>query len=106
HPTEFLILVMRYMQQARELQTLAGQQSVIHVSTCEEAKPLLKILGYRVRTDCGQSTTFLETADAQRAFLTIDSGFPLPELEKALQEGKPFSYDYQPSRVPILFAAS
>jgi hypothetical protein len=103
HPTEFLILVMRYMQQARELQTLGGQQSVIRVSTCEEAKPLLRILGYRTRTDCGQSTTFLETADAQRAFLTIDSGFPLPELEKALQEGRPFTYDYQVSRVPILF---
>jgi hypothetical protein len=106
HPTEFLILVMRYMQQARELQTLGGQQSVIRVSTCEEAKPLLRILGYRTRTDCGQSTTFLETADAQRAFLTIDSGFPLPELEKALQEGRPFTYDYQMSRVPILFTPS
>src|SRR5215470_11546629 len=47
HPTEFLILVMRYMQQARELQTLSGPQSVIKVSTCEEAKPLLRILGYR-----------------------------------------------------------
>ena len=105
-PTEFLILVMRYMQQARELQSLAGPQSVIKVSSCEEAKPLLKILGYRNRSDCGQSSTFLETADAQRAFLTIDSGFPLPELEKALQEGKPFTYNYQASQVPILFTPS
>lgn len=106
HPTEFLILVMRYMQQARELQSLAGPQNVIQVSSCENAKPLLHILGYRTRQDCGQSSTYLETADAQRAFLTIDSGFPLPELEKALQEGKPFSYQYVSSRVPILFAAS
>ncbi|HEX7959493.1 MAG TPA: hypothetical protein VF493_06220, partial [Terriglobales bacterium] len=106
HPTEFLILVMRYMQQARELQSMAGPQNVIEVSSCENAKPLLHVLGYRTRQDCGQSSTYLETADAQRAFLTIDSGFPLPELEKALQEGKPFSYKYASSRVPILFNTS
>src|SRR5205823_4713703 len=106
HPTEFLILVMRYMQQARELQSLAGPQNLIQVSSCENAKPLLHILGYRTRQDCGQTSTYLETADAQRAFLTIDSGFPLPELEKALQEGKPFTSQYVSSRVPILFTAS
>src|SRR5438067_2072233 len=106
HPTEFLILVMRYMQQARELQSLAGPQNLIQVSSCENAKPLLHILGYRTRQDCGQTSTYLETADAQRAFLTIDSGFPLPELEKALQDGKPFTSQYVSSRVPILFTAS
>src|SRR5438045_5905625 len=47
-PTEFLILLMRYVQQARELQILAGPQSVIRVSNCDEAKPLLQVLGYRV----------------------------------------------------------
>ena len=99
-PSEFLILLNRYVQQARELVTLAGPSAVIHVSTCDDAKPLLKILGYRTRADCGKHDTYLETADPQRAFLTIDSGFPLPDLEKSLQEGKPFSYSFEMSRVP------
>ena len=99
---EFLILLTRYVQQARELEALAGPDGVIHVSTCEEAKPLLKILGYRTRADCGQRSTFLETADPQRAFLTIDSGFPLPDLEKSLQEGRAFAYSFSTSRVPAL----
>ena len=99
-PSEFLILLTRYVQQARELTVIAGPDGVIHVSTCEEAKPLLKILGYRTRADCGQRSTFLETADPQRAFLTIDSGFPLPDLEKSLQEGRAFAYPYSMSHVP------
>src|SRR6185369_159074 len=82
---------------------LAGSGNVIHVTNCEDAKPLLQVLGYRVRPDCGQKGTYLETVDPQRAFLTIDSGFPLPELEKALQESKPFAYPYPTSRVPSLF---
>jgi hypothetical protein len=98
--TEFLILLTRYVQQARELEALAGPDGVIHVSSCKEAKPLLAILGYRTRADCGQRTTFLETADPQRAFLTIDSGFPLPDLEKSLQEGGTFTYSFSASRVP------
>src|SRR4030081_3560688 len=40
-PSEFLILLTRYVQQARELATLAGPDGVIHVSNCDEAKPLL-----------------------------------------------------------------
>ena len=99
-PKEFLILLTRYVQQARELETLAGPDGVIRVSTCEEAKPLLKILGYRTGADCGQRSSFLETADPQRAFLTIDSGFPLPDLEKSLQEGRAFAYSFSTSRVP------
>jgi len=99
-PSEFLILLTRYVQQARELAVLAGPGGAIHVSTCDEAKPLLKILGYRTRADCGQRSTFLETADPQRAFLTIDSGFPLPDLEKSLQEGRAFTYSFSTSAVP------
>jgi hypothetical protein len=99
-PSEFLVLLNRYVQQARELVTLAGSGGVIHVSNCDDAKPLLKILGYRTRADCGQPAAYLETADAQRAFLTIDSGFPLPDLEKSLQEGRPFNYSFVMSRVP------
>jgi len=99
-PSEFLILLTRYVQQARELAALAGPDGVIRASTCDEAKPLLKILGYRTRADCGQRSTFLETADPQRAFLTIDSGFPLPDLEKSLQEGRAFTYSFSTSQVP------
>ena len=99
-PSEFLILLNRYVQQARELVTLAGPNGVIHVSSCDDAKPLLRILGYRTRADCGQPAAYLETADPQRAFLTIDSGFPLPDLEKSLQEHQPFDYSFVMSRVP------
>src|SRR5580704_14872948 len=102
--TEYLILLNRYVQQARELVALAGPTGVIHVSNCEDAKPLLQVLGYRARPDCGQKSTYVETVDPQRAFLTTDSGFPLPELEKVLQEGKPFAYSVPTSRVPLLFA--
>ncbi len=101
--TEFLILLNRYVQQARDLVGLAGSAGVIHVTNCEDAKPVLQVLGYRVRPDCGQKGTFLETVDPQRAFLTIDSGFPLPELEKALQQSKPFAYAYPTSQAPTLF---
>src|SRR5579863_3061769 len=38
-PTEFLVLVNWYMDQARELETLAGPAGVIRVSSCDEAKP-------------------------------------------------------------------
>jgi hypothetical protein len=102
--TEYLVLLNRYVQQARELVTLAGPTGVVHVSNCEDAKPLLQILGYRERPDCGQKGTYVETVEPQKAFLTIDSGFPLPELEKVLQEGKPFAYSVPTSRVPVLFA--
>src|SRR5438046_7842006 len=57
--TEFLILLIRYVQQARELKALAGSEGIIHVSNCEEADSLLRILGYRLRQDCGASGSFL-----------------------------------------------
>lgn len=100
--TEFLVLLMRYVDQARELQALAGKDGVLRAANCGEAEPLLKILGYRARPDCGKPGSYLQTADAQRAFLTIDSGFPLPDLEKDLQQGQPFTYAYSDTRVPVL----
>ncbi|HEY6904762.1 MAG TPA: hypothetical protein VI216_10685, partial [Candidatus Acidoferrales bacterium] len=103
-PTEFLLLLRRYVQQARELAALAGPGGVIHVSNCENGKLLLQVLGYRTRTDCGQANTSLETEDPQRAFLTTDSGFPLSELEKTLSGGAPFAYAYPTSQVPVLSA--
>jgi hypothetical protein len=105
-PTEFLVLLNRYVQQAKELSALASNSNAIRVSNCDEAKPLLKILGYRVRDECGKNDTALETADPERAFVTIDSGFPLPALEQTLQGGKAFEYPYPITRVPIIFKES
>jgi len=105
-PTEFLLLLMRYVDQARELASLAGTEQVIRVSNCSEARPLLRTIGYRVRQDCGQKTTTLVTSDPDRAFLTIDSGFPLPDLEETLQGGRAFAYAFPSSRVPVVFTQS
>jgi len=63
-PTQYLILVNWYMDQARELEALAGTKGVIHVSNCEDAKPLLIILGYRLRQPCGPDAA-VETARRQ-----------------------------------------
>ena len=102
-PTEFLILLSRYVQQARELTVMAGAEGVLRVSSCDQARPLLQVLGYRPRLDCGKPGSYLETSDPQRAFITVDSGFPLPELEKALEGGAPFAYDFHGTRVPVIF---
>lgn len=102
HGTEFLVLLQRYLRQARELAGLAGPDSVIRVSTCDEAKPLMAVLGYRLREGCGPKSS-LQTSDPDRAFLTIDSGFPLAQLEETLQGGKPFELPFPSSRVPVLF---
>ncbi|HYM07001.1 MAG TPA: hypothetical protein VEU11_10615 [Terriglobales bacterium] len=102
--TEFLILLKRYVGQARQLQALAGPEGVIRVANCDQAGPLLDILGYRLRQPCGKGAA-LETADPERAFLTIDSGFPLAELEQTLQGGKPLAYPFAASKVPLLFSA-
>jgi hypothetical protein len=104
--TEFLRLLNRYLHQARELQVLAGQTGTIHVANCKDADTLLRVLGYRLRDGCSQSTLVLETTNATRAFLTIDSGFPLTELEESLQKGVPFNYSYPATSVPVLFNES
>ena len=101
--TEFLRLLNRYLHQARELQILAGASNTIHVANCKDADTLLRVLGYRMRQGCGQKDMNLETANATRAFLTTDSGFPLTDLEEALQKGAPFTYPYASSWVPVLF---
>ncbi|MGC1370695.1 MAG: hypothetical protein WA824_01035, partial [Candidatus Sulfotelmatobacter sp.] len=105
HPTEYLILLIRYVAQARELAALAGQAGVIRVSGCGDAATLLHILGYRIASTCGQPSTSLLTGDPERAFLTIDSGFPLTELEQTLQGGAAFQYSYASTNVPVLFSA-
>ena len=102
--TEYLKLVFRYLSQARELDRFAGAEKVVKVETCDSAKTgeLLKILGYRMRGACG-SDVVLETVNASRAFLTIDSGFPLADLEQALRTNRAFTYDYKPTPVPVLY---
>jgi hypothetical protein len=102
-PTEFLLLLQKYLNQAKELAALAGPEGTIHISTCQQAAPLLRILGYRMRAACGQGNSWLVTDDAERAFLTTDSGFPLPALEDSLRRGTDFSYRYAQSSVPVLF---
>ncbi len=103
-PTEYLILVRRYVDQARELQSLAGADGNIRVSNCDDAQRLLSVIGYRLRQPCGPDA-ILETANSKRAFTTVDSGFPLAELEKALQDGKPFVYPFSNTQLPLLFDA-
>ena len=105
HPTEYLILLTRYVKQARELATLAGSDGVIRVPDCRSATPLLHILGYRMVSSCGEPDISLLTADAERAFLTLDSGFPLTELEQTVEGGKAFEYSFSSTAVPVLFGA-
>ncbi len=103
-PTEYLKLVVRYLSQARELNKIAGEAKKIRVEQCESpvTGDLLRALGYRMRGGCGAEVV-LETVNASRAFLTIDSGFPLAELEQALRANRPFEYDYKATQVPILY---
>ena len=102
-PTEYLALLRRYLQQARELMILAGRDQVIRVANCAQAGQLLSVIGYKLRNGCA-SNTALETSDPERAFLTIDSGFPLADLEDSMRGDKPFSYAYPSSQVPVLFS--
>ena len=102
--TEYLKLVVRYLSQARELEKLAGADKTIRIETCEspQTADILRILGYRMRGGCG-SEVVLETVNATRAFLTIDSGFPLADLETALRANRPFVHDFRPTSVPVLY---
>ncbi len=102
--TEYLKLVIRYLSQARELERLAGADKAIRIEACESAQTgeLLRVLGYRMRGGCG-SDVVLETVNASRAFLTIDSGFPLADLEQALRTNRPFVLDYRPAELPVLY---
>jgi hypothetical protein len=101
--TEYLVLADRYVQLARELVPLAGPDGKIHVAGCDDAGQLIRILGYQFEHGCTKQDASLVTADAERAFLTVDSGFPLTKLEESLQSGEPFAYAFPATRVPILF---
>jgi len=105
--TEYLKLVYRYLSQARELEKLADAGHKIVIETCDAPKTgeLLRVIGYRMRGGCG-GEVILETVNASRAFVTIDSGFPLAELEQALRTNRVFSLDYAPTDIPVLYGAA
>lgn len=103
HQTEFLVLLNRYVRQAHELAALTDGKGEIRVAGCNDAPRLIAILGYRMQGVCGQRRLALVTADPERAFVTIDSGFPLTTLEQALERNAPFNYPYPATRVPVFF---
>ncbi len=100
--TEFLRLIIRYVHMARELRRMTGPDGKIHVANCSESLRLVHTLGYKFEKPCGQKDAYLQTADAGRAFLTADSGFPLTRFEEDLQKGVPFSYEFPATEVPVL----
>jgi hypothetical protein len=102
-PTEFLILIDRYVHQARELQALSGTDGTIRIAGCDDATRLIQVLGYQFQRGCGPTGAVLVTADPERAFITVDSGFPITALEEALQKNTPFVYSFSPTSVPVLF---
>ena len=101
---EFLVLLNRYVRLAREIQRLSDAHGMIDVSSCGDVDSLIRVLGYRFEGVCGQKSGALVTADPERAFLTVDSGFPITALEKALREHEPFTYAFPATRVPIIFS--
>jgi hypothetical protein len=102
--TEYLVLLSRYVQYARELQSMAGSENTIRVANCEEAIRLVQILGYQFTASCGSHAASLITGNAERAFLTLDSGFPLTTLEQDLDRHVPFSYEFPGTTVPLIFS--
>ncbi len=101
--TEFLLLVRRYLTYARELQGLTDASGAIRVTGCNDAEPLVRALGYRIEGGCGNPGAYLATASPRRAFLTLDSGFPVTALEEAIQKHTTFTYPFVSTRVPVLF---
>src|SRR5437764_8766643 len=102
--TEYLRLLVRYIGQARELQAMTNKDRKIVIPNCdsEETGNLLKALGYRMRGSSGADIV-LETVNATRAFLTIDSGFPLTQLEQDLRANRRFELAFASTQVPVLY---
>lgn len=102
--TEYLKLLKQYLTQARELTVFAGGNRELNVPACEseETAQILKILGYRLRGECGPDAV-LETVNPSRAFLSIDSAFPLAELEDAYRREAAFTQEYGGTQLPVLF---
>lgn len=102
-PTEYLVLLNRYVHFARDLRSIAEGDGAIRIGGCDSASKLIALLGYKAQGICGHRGFALMTADPERAFLTIDSGFPLTGLERALQKSDPFNFAFPASQVPIVF---
>jgi hypothetical protein len=102
--TEYLKLIQQYLSQARELRQFAGDDDTLDVPACESAETaqILKTLGYRLRAECGPEAV-LETVNPSRAFLSIDSAFPLSELEDAYRREAAFHLPYGVTSIPVLF---
>ena len=102
--TEYLRLLIRYIAQARELQGMTKDKSIV-IPTCdsEETGNLLKIFGSWMRGSCGADIVL--TVNPTRAFLTVDSGFPLTQLEQDLRANHRFELPYAPTQVPVLYNA-
>ncbi len=101
--TEFLVLLDRYVHVARELQSLSDGEGTIRVTGCSDAARLIQIIGYKFLRPCRTGDANLTTENAERAFVTLDSGFPLTALEQSLQKGEPFSYSFPSTQVPVFF---
>ena len=102
--TEYMKLIKQYLSQARELRQFAGENNSLDVPACEseETAQILKTLGYRLRAECGPEAV-LETVNPSRAFLSIDSAFPLSELEDAYRRDAEFHLPYGVTSIPVLF---
>lgn len=104
--TEYLVLLDRYVHEARELMSLADGNGTIRVTGCQDATRLVRVLGYRFDQDCDGKDDFLVTENPERAFVTVDSGFPLTNLEQAIHKGEPFTYSFGSTQVPVFFQDS
>ena len=100
--TEALLIFRRYFVQANTLASLAGAEGTLHFSNCEDSRQLLADLGYKLENGCNKIPS-IEVEDAEKAFITVDSGFPLADVQLALQQGKPFSMPYHSTRVPLIY---
>lgn len=101
-PTEALLIFRRYFVQANTLASLARTDGTLHFSNCEDSRQLLADLGYKLENGC-KNIPAIEVEDAEKAFITVDSGFPLADLQIALQQGKPFSMPYPATKVPLIY---
>lgn len=102
-PTEFLLIVQRYLAYARTVASMADANGTIRITECADADKLVRALGYRIEKSCGDPGAYLATAVPERAFLTLDSGFPVTALEQAIQKRSTFTYSFASTRVPVLF---
>jgi hypothetical protein len=101
--TEALVLFRRYFVQANTLASLAGPEQVIHFSTCQEARQLIADIGYKLTNGCSANPS-IEVEDQDKAFITVDSGFPLADLEEDLRNGNPFSTPYPSIKLPVIYS--